>query len=498
MATTDERLRRGGASAQLSDISSSNRPNSFGDAPAAARDSLVRQISTSQSPAQVPAAAAAGAALAERIQSPAAAALSGSSVTRDGNSYSGTNVAGNVSFRNADGTARTAGGSVNTLVAGFSPRTQLQTVEAPTAVQGKGDLGPQSVTSGGPAGQVPGAAAAMMAAPVVRHSGNDWQSRNDLRNAEVSASSIMNNGGRWDQHKGVSPERAAYQSALQTDAELRLAQPGMEASAMRENAGLQRAGMQQQGETARAQLSNAGALTRAVMQEQGDNQRAQLRASTDVQTANIGAAAKSQGSAPAGYRWSGAGALEAIPGGPADQAAKEATKPLNDVQSKALQFGARMQTSGQNLDQLAARGVDQPGLIKRAADAINLGAAANWTQSPEQQQVEQSQRDFVNAVLRRESGAAIADHEFDNAKKQYFPQVGDSPEVIAQKQRNREIATSGVLAEVPGAEKRVGQVVGAAQAPAAQRPQERSVARSGVVDGRKVVQYSDGSIDYAN
>ncbi|MVT30108.1 hypothetical protein GO496_24500 [Acidovorax citrulli] len=39
-------------------------------------------------------------------------------------------------------------------------------------------------------------------APVARHSGNDWQARNDLRNAQVSASSIMNNGGRWDQHKG--------------------------------------------------------------------------------------------------------------------------------------------------------------------------------------------------------------------------------------------------------------------------------------------------------
>ena len=34
--------------------------------------------------------------------------------------------------------------------------------------------------------------------PVVRHSGNDWQSRKDLDNARTSASSIMNNGGAWD------------------------------------------------------------------------------------------------------------------------------------------------------------------------------------------------------------------------------------------------------------------------------------------------------------
>jgi hypothetical protein len=81
-----------------------------------------------------------------------------------------------------------------------------------------------------------------------------------------------------------------------------------------------------------------------------------------------------------------------------------------------------------------------------------LGAAANAVAaSPEQQQVEQSQRDFVNAVLRRESGAAIGASEFENAKKQYFPQLGDSDEVKAQKKRNRDLAVQGLLIEVPEA-----------------------------------------------
>ena len=40
--------------------------------------------------------------------------------------------------------------------------------------------------------------------------------------------------------------------------------------------------------------------------------------------------------------------------------------------------------------------------------------------------------------MRRESGAAIADSEFDSAEKQYFPVPGDSPAVITQKRRNRE------------------------------------------------------------
>ena len=35
-------------------------------------------------------------------------------------------------------------------------------------------------------------------APVVRHSGNDWAQRKALENAATSATSITNNGGKWD------------------------------------------------------------------------------------------------------------------------------------------------------------------------------------------------------------------------------------------------------------------------------------------------------------
>ena len=101
-------------------------------------------------------------------------------------------------------------------------------------------------------------------APTVRHSGNDWQARNDLRNAMVSASSIMNDGGKWDKHgKGVvSPERAYAAQLAGTDAQLRGAQPGVDVAAMRENAGIQREGMQQTGETARTGMREQGANAR--------------------------------------------------------------------------------------------------------------------------------------------------------------------------------------------------------------------------------------------
>lgn len=68
----------------------------------------------------------------------------------------------------------------------------------------------------------------------------------------------------------------------------------------------------------------------------------------------------------------------------------------------------------------------------------------NFLTSDERQMAEQAQRDFVNAILRRESGAAIAPTEFDSAAKQYFPQPGDSPAVIQQKASNRKNAIQGV------------------------------------------------------
>lgn len=68
----------------------------------------------------------------------------------------------------------------------------------------------------------------------------------------------------------------------------------------------------------------------------------------------------------------------------------------------------------------------------------------NALKSSDRQQYEQAQRDFVNSVLRRESGAAIGKDEFDSASKQYFPQPGDSQEVVAQKSANRQTVVNNL------------------------------------------------------
>src|SRR5574343_656120 len=129
---------------------------------------------------------------------------------------------------------------------------------------------------------------------------------------------------------------------------------------------------------------------------------------------------------------------------------------LNDAQATANLFGSRADAANKTLANLSygEKGEIQPGLIKRGAESVpliggGLGNMFNWTQNDKQQQVEQAQRDFINAVLRRESGAAIAESEFENARRQYFPTIGDSDSVVFQKEKNRALAIKGILAEVP-------------------------------------------------
>lgn len=66
-------------------------------------------------------------------------------------------------------------------------------------------------------------------------------------------------------------------------------------------------------------------------------------------------------------------------------------------------------------------------------------------QSAEGQRFYQASRNFIAAVLREESGAAISDGEYANGLKQYFPRVGDLPEVLSQKESLREAAIKGMV-----------------------------------------------------
>lgn len=122
---------------------------------------------------------------------------------------------------------------------------------------------------------------------------------------------------------------------------------------------------------------------------------------------------------------------------------------LTELQGKAQLFGSRAAEADKIINELDTY---RPSAINTKQQVEGwpviggvVGPAVNkYVLTETDQKAEQAQRDFINAILRQESGAVIAEEEFDNAKKQYFPQPGDSRAVIDQKARNRKSAINGL------------------------------------------------------
>ena len=107
-----------------------------------------------------------------------------------------------------------------------------------------------------------------MQAPQVEHSGNSWSRRNDLRNLEVSASSMTNQphgagsapirlGRRGGQASPEAPAVTAYKTALAADNAARAAENAGGIAAMQQNGQLQGMAMREAGEAQRSQVSGA-------------------------------------------------------------------------------------------------------------------------------------------------------------------------------------------------------------------------------------------------
>jgi hypothetical protein len=123
---------------------------------------------------------------------------------------------------------------------------------------------------------------------------------------------------------------------------------------------------------------------------------------------------------------------------------RESTKPMNDTQSLAATYADRMAEANAVVAKL-------PISVQTAGEGGLVGSipfigdyAANQVRSAEYQRYQQAKNNFIYSQLRKESGAAIGKDEYVAADRQYFPQPGDSKEVIAQKEVNRQIAVNGM------------------------------------------------------
>ena len=160
-------------------------------------------------------------------------------------------------------------------------------------------------------------------------------------------------------------------------------------------------------------------------------------------------------------------------------------KPLTEAQGNSVAFGARAIEANRIATNLENAGVRNTGAIRTAIGGVagmtpfvgeqleqgvrstfNVLPSAIGGTSPEQQQVEQARRNFVSAVLRKESGAAIGVDEYKNEERKYFPQAGDTDAVIKQKQKARELAIEALKAQAgPSGVRQINQIVDAQLSP---------------------------------
>ena len=87
----------------------------------------------------------------------------------------------------------------------------------------------------------------------------------------------------------------------------------------------------------------------------------------------------------------------------------------------------------------------KPGIMETMFASAPFGEnLANQARSAGRQQYRQAQEDWVTAIMRPESGAVIGPDEMQSKIVTFFPQIGDSPEVIAQKKAAREESEKGL------------------------------------------------------
>ena len=141
-----------------------------------------------------------------------------------------------------------------------------------------------------------------------------------------------------------------------------------------------------------------------------------------------------------------------VPGLPAIPVAGPSGAPLKgkappkptEGESNAAGFAQQMENATNVINSLPAGA--QPGMGSGVAASIPLigEAVKRGVQPAATQQYEQAAQAWIRAKLRKESGAAIGVDEMNQEYRTYFPQIGDSADVIAQKANARAIATEAM------------------------------------------------------
>lgn len=158
---------------------------------------------------------------------------------------------------------------------------------------------------------------------------------------------------------------------------------------------------------------------------------------------------------------------------------------LTEQQSKDAGFFLRANNANARL---STQGADLGGRfdgIVRSIPKLGNSVVGDAIVSPERQLAEQSGREFITAILRKDSGAVLGPEEIAEYERTYLPQPGNSPALLKQKEEARTRALEGIRQGIgpaqaispaltnPDAVRASANQAPAAQAKPAQAPSEK-------------------------
>ena len=137
-----------------------------------------------------------------------------------------------------------------------------------------------------------------------------------------------------------------------------------------------------------------------------------------------------------------------VPEGYEDKEVLTTSAKFTDAQRTASGFANRMIVAEDDLNELEALGYNPAEDIIRAY--AGDGTFTRGALSDEAQRYATDALAFINAVLRKESGAAIGQEEFRTNYNLYFAQLGDSAESLALKKKFRQTALQSMIDSTGG------------------------------------------------
>lgn len=118
---------------------------------------------------------------------------------------------------------------------------------------------------------------------------------------------------------------------------------------------------------------------------------------------------------------------------------------LTEGEGKSVLYFTRAASANSTLSAMENALLDIPSNVGKETPLIG-----NFLKTPEFRQAEQAGREFLAAVLRKDTGAAITEQEFDLYGPMYLPQPGDDGATLQQKSRARAIALSAIESSLGG------------------------------------------------